>query len=270
MKNRYLTALLFGAISLSGCGGGGSSGGDVESRSNLSPQSNTTNNEATIRKYKIVATPTSSGECRGAKGTMIIEGSSVSGTIKTGWGDNLIIGGTYSSQDGDISGGFAKNGSRLATYSGNMKNNRGNGIWSDSLGCSGTWTATGSSSNITTATSSHTTSTPVPTTTNSSKNFDAQNLQGYEINYQATGLISYKIEFKCDGSFTVNASRHGINVVAISGDDITIDSKKMILKSAINDEEWTVTLIDGNVVVGKSVDGDGNIIKEVKKISSCN
>ena len=99
MKNIYLTTLLLGAIGLSGCGGGGG---------NDSTPNSTNNTESTIKKYKIVAIPTSSGNCRGADGTMVIEGSSVSGTIKTGWGDNLIIGGTYSSQNGDISGGFAK------------------------------------------------------------------------------------------------------------------------------------------------------------------
>jgi len=248
MKNIYLTTLLLGAIGLSGCGGGGG---------NDSTPNSTNNIESTIKKYNIVATPTSSGNCRGADGTMVIEGSSVSGTIKTGWGDNLIIGGTYSSQNGDISGGFAKNGTRLATYSGNMQNNKGSGNWSDNLGCSGTWTATGLSSN-----------TP---TSNSSKNFDAQNLQGYEINYQGQGLISYKIEFACDGSFKVTATRHGVNVIAMSGDDITIDAKKMILQSAVNvDEQFIISLIDGDVVIGQSVDDDGNIITEVKKVSSCN
>jgi len=255
MKNIYLTTLLLGAIGLSGCGGGGS---------NHSTQPNSTNNtEATIQKYKIVATPTSGGNCRGANGTMIIEGSSVSGTIKTGWGDNLIIGGTYSSQNGDISGGFAKNSTRLATYSGNIQNNKGSGNWSDNLGCSGTWTATGLSSN--------TTSSQRPTTTNNSKSFDAQNLQGYEINYQGEGLISYKIKFACDGSFKVTATRHGVNVIAMSGDDITIDAKKMILQSAVNvNEQFIISLIDGDVVIGQSVDDDGNIITEVKKVSSCN
>jgi len=254
MKNIYLTTLLLGAIGLSGCGGGGG---------NDSTPNSTNNTESTIKKYNIVATPTSGRNCRGADGTMIIEGSSVSGTIKTGWGDNLIIGGTYSSQNGDISGGFAKNSTRLATYSGNIQNNKGSGNWSDNLGCSGTWTATGLSSNIT--------SSQRPTTTNNSKSFDAQNLQGYEINYQGQELISYKIKFACDGSFKVTATRHGVNVIAMSGDDIIINYTRIILKSEVNvNEQFIISLIDGDVVIGQSVDDDGNIITEVKKVSSCN
>jgi len=253
MKNIYLTTILLGAISLVGCGGG-SNGGD-----NSTPNSV----QSAIQKYKIVATPTSGGNCRGANGTMIIEGSTVSGTIKTGWGDNLIIGGTYSSTNGDVSGGFAKSNKRLATYSGNIKNNRGSGNWSDSLGCSGTWTATGLSSNTASSSSS--------TNTNNSKSFDAQNLQGYEINYQGEGLISYKIKFECDGSFSVTATRHGVNVITMSGDDIIIDSDKMILQSSVNSsEQFIITLINGDVVIGKSTDGDDNIISEVKKVSNCN
>lgn len=247
MTKNYLTTLLFSAIALTACGGGGGSS-DTPKKSNDTTSS--------IKKYKIIATPTSDGNCRGANGTMVINGSNVSGTIKTGWGDNLVISGTYTSQSGDIDGGFAKNSKRLATYNGNIKNNNGSGNWSDSLGCSGTWTATGASSN----------STP----TNNSKTFDAQNLQGYEINYKSDGLILNKIEFTCDGSFNITASRHGVDVQIMSGDQIDISDTLMVLNSAIDDEKRTIRLQDGNIVIGKSVDEDGNIIKEVKKVSSCN
>ncbi len=248
MTKKHLTTLLLSAIALTACGGGGGSS-DTPKKSDDATSS--------IKKYKIVATPTSGGNCRGANGTMVINGSDVSGTIKTGWGDNLVISGTYTSQSGDIDGGFAKNNKRLATYNGNIKNNSGSGNWSDSLGCSGTWTATGASSN----------STPP---TNNSKIFDAQNLQGYEINYKSDGLVSNKIEFTCDGSFNITVSRHGVDVPIMSGDQIDISDTLMVLNSAIDDEKRTISLQDGNIVIGKSVDEDGNIIKEVKKVSSCN
>ena len=254
MKENYLTTLLLCAITLTACGGGG--GGSSDTPQN---RDNTTSN---IQKYKIKATPTSGGNCRGANGTMIINGSTVSGTIKTGWGDNLVISGTYTSQSGDIDGGFAKNNKRLATYNGNMQNNSGSGNWSDSLGCSGRWKATGLASNTT----------PTNTTpTNDSKTFDAQNLQGYEINYKAEGLISYKIALACDGSFKITATRHGVDVPIMSGDEIDISDKSMVLNSAVNiDEKRTISLNNGNIVLGESVDEDGNIITEVKKVSSCN
>ena len=248
MTKNYLATLLFSAIALTACGGAGSSSDTPK---------NSDHTTSSIKKYKIVATPTSGGNCRGANGTMVINGSDVSGTIKTGWGDNLVISGTYTSQSGDIDGGFVKNNKRLATYNGNIKNNSGSGNWSDSLGCSGTWTATGAYSNT--------------APTNNTKTFDAQNLQGYEINYNAEGLISYKIALACDGSFKITASRHGVDVPIMSGDQIDIDAKLMVFNSSVNvDEKKSISLQDGNIVLGKSVDEDGNIIKEVKKVSSCN
>ena len=248
MKKSYIVTLLT-AITLTACGGGGGSSSTPTKSDNGTPP--------TIHNYKIVATPTSGGNCRGANGSMVINGSVVSGTIKTGWGDNLVISGTYTTQSGDINGGFAKSGTRLATYSGNIKNNKGGGNWSDSLGCSGTWTATGLASNR--------------PSSNNSKTFDAHNLQGYEINYQSVGLVSNKIEFACEGSFKITATRHGVNVPVMSGDQIDISTNIMVLNSSVNiDEKRTISLINGNIVLGKSVDEDGNIIKEVKKVSSCN
>ena len=56
----------------------------------------------------------------------------------------------------------------------------------------------------------------------------------------------------------------------MSGDQIDISDTLMVLNSAIDDEKRTISLKDGNIVLGESVDEDGNIIKEIKKVSSCN
>ncbi len=267
MKNIYLTALLFGTINLSGCGGGGSKGS-----SNPSTQPNSTNNlEAAIKKYKIVATPTSNGNCRGANGTMIIENSSVSGTIKTGWGDNLIIGGTYSSKNGDISGGFAKSGKRLATYSGKMQNNSGSGKWSDSLGCSGTWTATGSSSNTETTTPPSSTSTP----STSTNKVNAHDIKGYKISYPEDGLTTV-VTFGCDGSFDMSTSNHGTRIPIDSGDSIQIRDTTSKKKGVIGLGGIVQITLDtnNNVVVGesKAVDvlDDAYTITSILKYEKCN
>ena len=270
MKNIYLTALLFGTVSLSsGCGGGGSS--------TPSTQPNTTNNiEATIKKYKIVATPTSGGNCRGAEGTMVIENSSVSGTIKTGWGDNLIIGGTYSSQNGDISGGFAKSGKRLATYSGKMQNNSGSGKWSDSLGCSGTWTATDSSSNTETTTPPNSNSTPSSTSTpnTSTSKVNAHDIKGYKISYPEDGLTTV-VTFGCDGSFDMSTSNHGTRIPIDSGDSIQIRDTTSEKKGVIGLGIVQITLdTNNNVVVGESKAVDvldyAYTITSILKYDDCN
>lgn len=119
--------------------------------------------------------------------------------------------------------------------------------------------------------SSPTTPTNTTPPTNNLKKFDAQNLQGYEINYQSEGLVSNKIELACDGSFKITATRHGVDVPVMSGDQIDISTTLMVLNSAINvNEKRTISLNNGNIVLGKSVDEDGNIITEVKKVSTCN
>jgi len=268
MKNIYLTTILLGAISLSGCGGG-SNGGDKSKRDNNSIQ------QSAIQKYKIVATPTSGGNCRGANGTMIIEGSAVSGTIKTGWGDNLIIGGTYSSSDGDVSGGFAKSNQRLATYSGNIKNNSGSGDWSDSLGCSGTWKVTGLSSNIKN-TSSSSTSTPTPSSTHSSSKdmVNAHDIKGYQISYPADGLTTV-IRFGCDGSFDMSTSNHGRDIPIDSGDSIQIKDSTSGKNGVIGLGIVKITLdSNNNVVVGESkaidVLDDSYTIRNLSKDKECN
>jgi len=265
MKTVYKLTMILAITTFTGCGGGG---GGSSSNTDNSDSSNTIKELASIHKYSISATPTSDGNCKGANGEMVIEGSEVSGTVKTGWGDQLMINGTYNKTNGDIDGGFAKNSTRLAEYSGNIKDNSGTGEWSDSLGCSGTWKATGYSSN-------YINSSPTPTTTSnrtsSSKSFDPNNLQGYKLSYTGTGMVDYTILFNCDGSFETKASRHGVTVETTHGDTITIDSDKILLKSSVNDiDDVSITLIDGNIVLGKSKDDMGNVITDIKKVSSCN
>jgi len=267
MKNIYLTTILLGAISLSGCGGGGN-GGDNSTPNSIQ--------QSAIQKYKIVATPTSGGNCRGANGTMIIEGSAVSGTIKTGWGDNLIIGGTYSSANGDVSGGFAKSNQRLATYSGNIKNNSGSGKWSDSLGCSGTWTVTGLSSNSTnTSSSSTSTSTSTSTPHSSSKDMvNAHDIKGYQISYPADGLTTV-VTFGCDGSFDMSTSNHGTHIPIDSGDSIEIHDSSNGKNGFIDLGIVKITLdSNNNVVVGESkaidVLDDTYTISNLSKDKECN
>ncbi len=266
MKNIYIATLLLGASTFIGCGGGGSSSDD-------SPSSSSTDSKtlASIHKYSIVATATSGGNCKGANGKMIIEGSSVSGTIKTGWGDTLMIGGTYDKSSGDVDGGFAKNNNRLAEYSGNIKNNVGTGTWSDSLGCSGTWKGTGYASNYVESTPETPATTPTTRPSSSSKSFDPANLQGYEISYTGTGMVEYTITFACDGSFETKASRHGVTVETTYGDTITINSNKLLLGSSVNSiDDVSISLIDGNIVLGQSVDDMGNVVTDIKEIESCN
>ena len=268
MKKIYRTTLLsLGATALIGCGGGGSSSDD-------SPSSSSTDLKtlASIHKYSIVATATSEGNCKGANGEMIIEGSTISGTIKTGWGDPLIIGGTYDKSSGDVDGGFAKNNNRLAEYSGNIKNNVGTGTWSDSLGCSGTWKGTGYASNYVESTpETPATTTPTTRPSSSSKSFDPANLQGYEISYTGTGLVEYTISFACDGSFETKASRHGVTVETTHGDTITINSNKLLLESSVNSvDNVSITLIGGSIVLGQSVDDMGNVVTDIREVLSCN
>ena len=64
MTKNYLATLLFSAIALTACGGDGGSS-DTPKKSDDTTSS--------IKKYKIVATPTSGGNCRGANGTMVIK-----------------------------------------------------------------------------------------------------------------------------------------------------------------------------------------------------
>jgi len=264
MKNIYLLTLLVGATLLIGCGGGGG-GSSTTSTTN----SNTIKELASIHKYSITATPTSGGNCKGATGQMVIEGSEISGTVKTGWGDILTIEGSYNQSNGEVDGGFAKNSNRLADYSGEISDNKGSGTWSDSLGCSGTWTGQGYPTNYIETTSTQQTA---PTSnSSSSKTFDPDNLQGYEISYMETGLIKRTIIIDCDGSFVVKSSRHGVTIELTHGDNIVISSDKVLLESSINSlDDVSITLINGNIVFGKSVDNMGNVVTDIKQLKSCN
>ena len=275
MKNIYLSTLLLGATLLIGCGEGSTGKSTKESTQRASntqvedtkePQA-----QSLIHTYKVVATPTSGGSCKGAEGEMVIEKSKVSGTIKTGWGDVLTISGTYDQSSGDVDGGFAKNNNRLAEYSGNITDNNGGGTWSDSLGCSGTWETTNHSSKATTS-PQPSSNTSTSTNTKATK-VNAHEIQGYQITYPEDGLTTV-VTFECDGTYTSATSNHGIN--------IPIDSGKVQIRDTTSDKAGVlsfsymqVSLDDqNNVVAGesKAVDvlDDIHTITSITKVSECN
>jgi hypothetical protein len=264
MKTIYLTTLLLGAITLIGCGSGSSSSEPSDDDKNPIERQ-----LAQIHKYKIVATATSGGNCKGATGDMIINASAISGTIKTGWGDVLTISGTYNKTNGDVAGGFAKNNNRLAQYSGTITNNKGRGEWSDSLGCSGTWSGEGSASNYIESSQPS----PEQNSNNSSKNLNAHDIQGYELGFDYERGTSASISFGCDGSFAMKLSLSGVTRTSISGDDITVENHQLKLVSSQTYEKIIVSLDnDDNIVQGTSkvTELSSYTINSIKKISSCN
>ena len=130
-----LQILTLASLLLIGCGG--------DSSSNNIP--NTNNDSSGIKKYNVSVTPSSSSSaiCHSASGNMVINGSSVSGTVKRS-GSNTIyaISGTYIAETGAIEGGFAVSGQSVAEYSGSISGSNGSGSWSDDYGCNGSWTVT--------------------------------------------------------------------------------------------------------------------------------
>ena len=255
MKQIYST-LLLGALTLTGCGGGGGSTPSSNGNPSFDNAPSARQTLAQIHKYTVKAVPTSGGNCKGATGEMIINGSGISGTITTGWGDILTIGGTYVSSSGNVSGGFAKNNLRLAEYSGKIVNNNITGIWSDSLGCSGTWSGIGEKSNYISQASS----------TIDTKTFDPYNLQGYTISYNQLGLDYYDVKIACDSSYIVTLTRRGLKSEVDYGDAINISENELGFGSL-----FKFSLIDGNLVVGESkslVFGDK--VSSVTKHQECN
>jgi len=263
MKTIYLTTLLISATTLVGCGGGSSS-------SEHNKDTPATNNQLTqIHKYKIIATATSSGNCKGATGEMIINNNTVSGTIKTGWGDILSISGTYNKANGDVDGGFAKNNNRLAQYSGSIKKNIGTGTWSDSLGCSGTWRGEGYKTNYISS-SQPTSNNP----SNNNKKLNAYNIQGYELGFKYERGTSATISFECDGSFSMKFSLSGVTRTSMRGDDITVlNSHQLKLISSQTSEKILISLdSEDNIIEGvsKVSELESYTINRIQKISDCN
>ena len=133
MKLQILTLI---SLLFIGCGGGSSS--------NNNPSTDNSS-DSSIKRYNVSVTPSSSSPsvCHSANGNMIINGSSVSGTVKR-FGSNTIyvISGTYITDTGAIEGGFAISGQSVAEYSGTINGSNGNGSWSDDYGCNGSWTVT--------------------------------------------------------------------------------------------------------------------------------
>ena len=240
MKRIYST-LIIGALTLTACGGGG---GTTPSSTRTPPLDNGSSARQTlaqIHRYRIEAVSTSGSNCKGAIGEMIINGSGISGTITTGWGDVLTIGGTYVSSSGNVSGGFAKNNLRLAEYSGTIVNNNTTGRWSDSLGCSGTWSGVGDASNYVT-----TPATQIPVSSDA-KTFDPYNLQGYTISYNQLGLDYYNIKIACDSSYIVTLTRRGLMSEVDHGDVVDVSEDELGFGSL-----FKFSLINGKLVVGKS------------------
>jgi len=97
-----------------------------------------------IKTYTVNAYPYKefSNICNPAHGELVLNGSNVSGTVKREDNDMIyVISGTYIQETGDIEGGFAINSRTIAVFDGKIVGNKGNGIWEDDLGCSGTWSA---------------------------------------------------------------------------------------------------------------------------------
>ena len=257
MKQIYST-LLVATLTFTACGGGGGSTPSTNKNPSLDNTLSSQQTLAQIHKYTIEAVPTSGGNCKGATGEMIINGSDISGTITTGWGDVLTIGGTYVSRNGNVSGGFAKNNLRLAEYSGTIVNNNATGRWSDSLGCSGTWKGVGNASNYVT--------TPVSNIVSSDgKTFDPYNLQGYTISYNQLGLDYYNIKIACDSSYVVTLTRRGLMSEVDHGDVINISEDELGFGSLNK-----FSLIDGNLVVGESKNlVFGDKVSSVAKYQEC-
>lgn len=89
----------------------------------------------------VATTPTSStGQpCKGGAGTVTINGSNLTGTVKTDWGYELDASATVA-DDGTIKGGIAKGGQNAGTFGGTLGADGGEGTWKDAYGCEGTLT----------------------------------------------------------------------------------------------------------------------------------
>ena len=261
MKTIYYTTALLASISIFiGCGG---------VNTHTTPPSRNIENNATdgrqlasIQKYKLINRATSEGSCSDSNGEMIINNNKVSGTIKTDWGDILIISGTYNQSNGNIDGGFIKNNYRLAQYTGSFKNNKGNGIWTDSLGCSGTWIGEGYETNYI-----------LPDNNSSNKNINAYDIQGYELYFDYERGTSATISFGCDGTFAVNLSISGATRTTISGDDLTIENHQLQLLSSRTSDKVFISLDnENNIVEGTSKIRElgSYTVNRIKQVSHCN
>lgn len=134
--NKFTTLLMgISIVTMIGCGGGTTSSNGAD------------NSIDYTGTYDITAKSTTSsdnygGVCLDAYGQMTIETSrKISGSVVAEWGYTLTLSGNVSST-GSISGGFARGSANVASFNGQMYENKGNGTWSDKRGCSGTWTVT--------------------------------------------------------------------------------------------------------------------------------
>ena len=117
------------------CGGGG--GGD----SDQTP-AGTEAYDGSDSRWFVSFTSTSGEGCKNASGTLFIRDYQIDGYAWSEWGQYLEISGYIDEAGrGEIYGYVSQYGSS-ATGSGMITLNSGNGTWSDSDGCSGTWTAT--------------------------------------------------------------------------------------------------------------------------------
>jgi len=260
MKNIYLISILLGSTIIIGCG---SSSSSTDSPQSSNPTTSRT--LASIHKYKITAIPTSTQECKGANGDMVIKDSSISGTIKTDWGDILTISGTYNKSSGDVAGGFAKNSKRLVEYSGIIENNIGTGTWEDSIGCKGTWRGVGDESN-------YITSQQNSENIDHSKKVDAHNIEGYKIGFDYERGTTASINFGCDGSFSFDLTLSGVVRNSMRGDDITISNSKMKL-IANSSEEISISLDKDDYIIknySKVTELDSYTVNSINQVSNCN
>lgn len=132
MKQKIITwSIILTALILTGCGGGGS--GDNSTNTGASAQT------TKVYEITVVSDPTlPDSVCKGAKGTMIITDSQVSGTVNSDWGISYKVTGTYVKNTQHIEGGFADGGTQVATFEGNATETTANGTWKDRT-CNGIW-----------------------------------------------------------------------------------------------------------------------------------
>jgi len=101
--------------------------------------SNSSSNGA-IKTYNAYVIPNNPRACYSAQGTIVINGTYVSGTVKlTNTNTIYVVSGTYIEETGGIEGGFATNGQSIAEFSGIVHGSTGSGTYSDDYGCRGSW-----------------------------------------------------------------------------------------------------------------------------------
>ena len=96
-------------------------------------------------QYNIQATSTTNLDingdtCGDASGTMLINEYQISGSGRSSNGFSLDLQGSIT-RSGYITGGFARGGNIVTTFTGSFTEASGSGTWRDDFRCTGTWSA---------------------------------------------------------------------------------------------------------------------------------